>query len=73
MSMTLIVLRDKYPAMFVNDEKIKGLVKQLTSLLAITIVIINNVLQPILSANFSCSTKTLDCIKLKAIVFKFNV
>ncbi|ESQ34455.1 hypothetical protein EUTSA_v10009930mg [Eutrema salsugineum] len=46
-SMTLIVLRDKYPTMFSDDEEVRGLVKQLTPLLAITIVI-NNI-QPVLS------------------------
>ncbi|KFK44418.1 hypothetical protein AALP_AA1G254300 [Arabis alpina] len=46
-SMTLILLRDKYPAMFSDDEEVRGLVKQLTPLLALTIVI-NNI-QPVLS------------------------
>ncbi|CAL9216043.1 unnamed protein product, partial [Arabidopsis halleri] len=46
-SITLIVLRDKYPAMFSDDEEVRILVKQLTPLLALTIVI-NNI-QPVLS------------------------
>ncbi|CAE5958342.1 unnamed protein product [Arabidopsis arenosa] len=46
-SMTLIMLRDKYPAMFSEDEQVRVLVKQLTPLLALTIVI-NNI-QPVLS------------------------
>ncbi|KAG7647322.1 Protein DETOXIFICATION 32 [Arabidopsis thaliana] len=46
-SVTLIVLRDKYPAMFSDDEEVRVLVKQLTPLLALTIVI-NNI-QPVLS------------------------
>ncbi|VVA92268.1 unnamed protein product [Arabis nemorensis] len=46
-SMVLILLRNKYPAMFSDDEEVRGLVKQLTPLLALTIVI-NNI-QPVLS------------------------
>ncbi|CAN8291820.1 unnamed protein product [Cochlearia groenlandica] len=46
-SMILIVFRDKYPAMFSDDEEVRKLVKQLTPLLALTIVI-NNI-QPVLS------------------------
>lgn len=48
-SMTLIMLRDKYPAMFSDDEEVRRLVKQLTPLLAVTIVI-NNI-QPVLSGS----------------------
>lgn len=54
-SVTLIVLRDKYPAMFSDDEEVRVLVKQLTPLLALTIVI-NNI-QPVLSGSFSNNTQ----------------
>lgn len=46
-SMTLIVVRDKYPAIFSDDEEVRGHVKQLIPKLALTIVI-NNI-QPVLS------------------------
>ncbi|CAH8253317.1 unnamed protein product [Arabidopsis lyrata] len=46
-SMTLIVVRDKYPEIFSDDEEVRGHVKQLIPKLALTIVI-NNI-QPVLS------------------------
>ena len=48
--LVLMVTRDKYPALFSNDDAVKNLVKQLTPLLA-TFIVINNI-QPVLSGNY---------------------
>jgi len=50
-SMILLIFRDQYPSLFVKDEKVIILVKELTPILALSIVI-NNV-QPVLSGNQS--------------------
>ncbi|XP_010425356.1 PREDICTED: protein DETOXIFICATION 29 [Camelina sativa] len=46
-SMVLLIFRDQYPSLFVKDEQVIILVKELTPILALSIVI-NNV-QPVLS------------------------
>lgn len=45
----LLIFRDQYPSLFVGDEEVIMLVKELTPILALSIVI-NNV-QPVLSGN----------------------
>ena len=46
-SIALLIFRDKYPSLFVGDEEVIIVVKDLTPILAVSIVI-NNV-QPVLS------------------------
>lgn len=52
-SMVLVIFRDQYPSLFVGDEDVIILVKELTPILALSIVI-NNV-QPVLSGNLFIS------------------
>lgn len=55
-STVLLIFRNKYPSLFVGDEEVIILVKELTPILALSIVI-NNV-QPVLSGNPFLKTKT---------------
>ena len=45
----LLIFRDEYPVLFVEDEVVRNVVRELTPMLAFCIVI-NNV-QPVLSGN----------------------
>ena len=58
-STVLLIFRNQYPSLFVGDEEVIILVKELTPILALSIVI-NNV-QPVLSGNPSNYLKIKTC------------
>lgn len=63
-STVLLIFRNQYPSLFVGDEEVIILVKELTPILALSIVISN--VQPVLSGNPS------NYLKIKTRSFRFD-